>query len=270
MKYWVIKGNPRMNDWDSMLVPGARDEWHTGRFPKSVSIDDRLFCWESTPRLQIIGLAEIVNPNAGTDESNNHRLFEVRYLSTRVENPLSIAELRQIPVLETAAFLKSGPAATLFPLTDDQANVIHNLLCSRNQAIASLWGQNDVAQMLIGVPDTDLLSMAEGNKKLATHLTRERNRRLVEMKRHDSLITTGTLSCEACGFNFETYYGSLGAGFCEVHHRRPLSEESSAVQTTINDLAVLCSNCHRMIHRTNPIMLVEEFRETLKKTEGNR
>jgi hypothetical protein len=26
------------------------------------------------------------------------------------------------------------------------------------------------------------------------------------------------------------------------------------------DLAVLCANCHRMIHKTRPLMPVEEFR----------
>ncbi len=35
---------------------------------------------------------------------------------------------------------------------------------------------------------------------------------------------------------------------------------SERVSTTLSDLAVLCPNCHRAIHRTKPLMSVEEFR----------
>jgi predicted HNH restriction endonuclease len=33
----------------------------------------------------------------------------------------------------------------------------------------------------------------------------------------------------------------------------------------LDDLAIVCSNCHRMIHRTRPMMSVEEFRELLRR-----
>ena len=56
--------------------------------------------------------------------------------------------------------------------------------------------------------------------------------------------------CQACGFKFEKMYGDLGAGFIECHHLDPLSErEGQERLTTLEDLTVLCSNCHRMIHR---------------------
>jgi predicted HNH restriction endonuclease len=63
----------------------------------------------------------------------------------------------------------------------------------------------------------------------------------------------GRLFCEVpgCGFEFEMIYRDLGSGFAEVHHLRPLSELSQPVSTTLADLAVVCANCHRMIHRNN-------------------
>jgi 5-methylcytosine-specific restriction protein A len=30
-------------------------------------------------------------------------------------------------------------------------------------------------------------------------------------------------------------------------------------KTPLHDLAILCANCHRMIHRTHPMISVEEF-----------
>lgn len=102
----------------------------------------------------------------------------------------------------------------------------------------------------------------EGGADYRIHLQRERDRKLVEAKRRHVLSSGGRLECEACGFDFESRYGVLGRGFCEVHHRAPLSKRTSASKTRISDLAVLCSNCHRMIHRTKPLMSVEEFKET--------
>lgn len=61
----------------------------------------------------------------------------------------------------------------------------------------------------------------------------------------------GRLRCEVpgCGFDFARVYGALGAGFAEVHHLKPLSHLRRGQITTLNDLAIVCANCHRMIHR---------------------
>lgn len=52
-------------------------------------------------------------------------------------------------------------------------------------------------------------------------------------------------------FDFATQYPSrLGEGFIEVHHLSPLSTQDEPRKTTLDDLLVVCANCHRMIHRT--------------------
>jgi hypothetical protein len=58
------------------------------------------------------------------------------------------------------------------------------------------------------------------------------------------------LRCEVagCRFDFEAVYGAIGAGYAHVHHLRPLSEAEMPVKTTLADLAVVCANCHAMIH----------------------
>ena len=57
--------------------------------------------------------------------------------------------------------------------------------------------------------------------------------------------------CQVCDFDFELTYGKWGKEFAEVHHIKPLSELNGVKYETDprTDLAVLCSNCHRMIHR---------------------
>jgi 5-methylcytosine-specific restriction protein A len=74
------------------------------------------------------------------------------------------------------------------------------------------------------------------------------------------------LTCEACGFDFFKRYGERGGGYIECHHRIPLSE-SGPTQTRLKDLALVCSNCHRMIHRrTNDWLSLEELKALLAQT----
>jgi len=100
-------------------------------------------------------------------------------------------------------------------------------------------------------------AVEEGGVTLVTHLSRERDRGLAKRKREDVLKNFGKLECEACKFVFADTYGSLGENICEVHHRRPLAKGKRV--SGLSKLAILCSNCHRMIHRTSPMMIVEEF-----------
>ena len=92
----------------------------------------------------------------------------------------------------------------------------------------------------------------EGALSLEEHLVRERNAALAAAKRADVLRTTGRLVCETCSFDFAVSYGEIGNGFCEVHHTKPLGLRSGSETTSLQDLAILCSNCHSIIHRTDP------------------
>jgi 5-methylcytosine-specific restriction enzyme A len=72
--------------------------------------------------------------------------------------------------------------------------------------------------------------------------------------------------CQACAFEFRETYGPLGDGFIEAHHLRPLAslkEGTSGVYDVAKDFAVLCSNCHRMIHRTQDPSDLRGFRALL-------
>lgn len=105
--------------------------------------------------------------------------------------------------------------------------------------------------------DTD--SVVEGGILEVVHKRRERSRTLVDRKKSAVLRDTGCLQCEACGFDFQLVYGDLGQGFAECHHRSPLSEVAQSRVTRLNDLAIVCANCHRMLHRKTPWMTVEDL-----------
>lgn len=44
-------------------------------------------------------------------------------------------------------------------------------------------------------------------------------------------------------------------------HKIPLSKLTNVCQTKESDIAFVCSNCHRMIHRVSPEMSIEDFKE---------
>ena len=260
MRYWVLKGNPRSNDWDSMLVPGTSGKWHTGRPPKEWSVGDRLFCWESTPSLRIIGVAKLLQTNCGLDEEGD-LLFEVEYQTRRFVSMPGIAELRSVPILNTASFLKTGPATTVFPLSSDQASILSRLLVARNPELAWVLSDLGLSSTPVVAPELDIPEgTSEGARKWIAHFVRERNRTIVEEKKADAFRRNGMLACEVCTFDFAKHFGRLGEYFCEVHHRLPLGEADGPTETRIDYLSIVCSNCHRMLHRSSPAISIEELK----------
>lgn len=115
------------------------------------------------------------------------------------------------------------------------------------------------------LPDSDEEdhSTVEGRRILRTHLAVERDPKISQRKKELVLKQTGELSCEVCNFNFESTYGSIGHYFAEVHHVKPFSSSKTSRNTRITDLAIVCSNCHRMLHRGNPVLSLEELKARL-------
>jgi hypothetical protein len=107
----------------------------------------------------------------------------------------------------------------------------------------------------IGERDSDdqELSGFEGNLRMSFKVHRQRERRLRAAKLNEALAAGGgRLVCEVpgCEFDFLSVYGELGRSFAHVHHKRPLAESpTGGRKTTLDDLAVVCANCHAMIHR---------------------
>ena len=95
----------------------------------------------------------------------------------------------------------------------------------------------------------DEIEFDEGRILTRIHLDRERNATLVATKKRLVMTQTGRLECEACGFDFVKVYGDLGEGFAECHHTVPVATLNPGTNTRLTDLCVLCSNCHRMMHR---------------------
>ena len=115
---------------------------------------------------------------------------------------------------------------------------------------AQLFERADAEEDEVGLGEEDLRTLRE-------HKRIDRNRRLAQRAKQSQGYV-----CKACGFDFELKYGSIGRQFIEAHHLVPLAElkEQKLMLDPKKDFTVLCSNCHRMIHRTSFVHCVEEFR----------
>lgn len=72
--------------------------------------------------------------------------------------------------------------------------------------------------------------------------------------------------CQVCGFDFRKVYGEIGRNFIEAHHLIPLSSLPEGQPVSMNpktDFAVLCANCHRMVHRKKEPISIDDMRKTM-------
>ncbi|NOT08202.1 MAG: HNH endonuclease [Gemmatimonadales bacterium] len=115
------------------------------------------------------------------------------------------------------------------------------------------------------IPIGDEDEFPEGRLLTRLHFARERNRKAVKRKKAHVLGKTGKLACECCDFDFAATYGAFGAGFAECHHLVPISELNRNGITRLIDLSIVCANCHRMLHRTRPLMAPSRFRSDILK-----
>lgn len=131
---------------------------------------------------------------------------------------------------------------------------------STARAIRGLLGEGsspDPAE-ISGDPEED--EFPEGRLLFGEHRRRERSGSLV---RRAKLNAGGSPRCAVCRFDFATTYGDVGEGFIEAHHTRPVSELIAGEKTRLKDIALVCSNCHSMLHRRRPWLGPSELAQLL-------
>lgn len=124
----------------------------------------------------------------------------------------------------------------------------------------------DQRKIIIDRDYSDLI-IEEGFTKFSQIKTKARSRKLVNIaKEHYS--QNGKIFCSACNFNFEDFYGVMGKGYIEIHHLNPIFAIEGSIEQSIiealGNVAPVCANCHRMIHRKNDQLLsIASLRELI-------
>ncbi len=113
--------------------------------------------------------------------------------------------------------------------------------------------------------DIEITEAEEGRVLTRLHRTRERSRKLVEQRKAQALKDGKGIRCEGCDFEYSEKYGEHGRGFIEVHHTTPLHTLPEGSKTRLEDLALVCADCHRMIHAKARWLTIAELQDIVKK-----
>jgi hypothetical protein len=201
--------------------------------------------------------------------ANNHLIARPSELEIRGDLGLKVdvsARIRQLifsnkePVERLVALLRAHEtdASTLL----SAASAAHAALpvtfsIEGRSSIETSEVEDDIIEEYVG---------KEGKERIISHRLRERDPKLSKMAKKLFKSKYKTLFCELCGIDFAIAYPSLGADFIEAHHRTPLSKLNQEVETKPQDLMMVCSNCHRMIHKV-PDCNVEVVRAAIQDGE---
>jgi 5-methylcytosine-specific restriction protein A len=139
----------------------------------------------------------------------------------------------------------------------------------RDELVAALeqkWAEH-LAMVGGSVPDPAITNNTvvgiEGTKRLRTHEYKERDRKIVALKKQQAVSQFGELRCEVCGFVFKRVYGCIGQDYIECHHTVPLAQLCEGHRTTLDHLALVCANCHRMLHAGGGVRSVADLKALL-------
>lgn len=183
------------------------------------------------------------------------------YLKDIYSAVAEILEVHNQPLVRT---WKAVIRATLeINSSDSTLHRGEDIFCSVDGIGTGHWGLRNFDKGEIELTQEDD-EFSEGKVRLKQHLQRERNIKLIEAAKKRFIKKNGTLYCEICGFSFSDTYGELGKDFIEAHHTKPVSEMHEGETTKIEDVVMVCSNCHSMIHRKKPWLSTNQLKDILK------
>ena len=192
---------------------------------------------------------------AGTGTTTNY---------SRVIPPGAVAKLRFV-----SGSGSSIPAKFSAPGRLDHQTMrnVRELTPASARILDSYLGRTALGRTTDGEPDAsaDEATFPEGRKVFRQHQERERNQAIVRRAKALREKQDPDLRCDVCGFSFVQVYGTVGKGFVEAHHVLPLAELESITETRAEDLALVCANCHRMLHRRRPWLSKAELRDLVRR-----
>jgi predicted HNH restriction endonuclease len=99
----------------------------------------------------------------------------------------------------------------------------------------------------------------EGKLLTRIHVYKERDKAFAaRAKKFYRDKSGGKLCCEACGMDPLATYGPDGERCLEAHHRVPIEELQPDSITRVDEMAIVCASCHRIIHSKKPCLSVAD------------
>jgi 5-methylcytosine-specific restriction protein A len=255
---YLLTWNPNNWPWDNLEDQVAAtangdpvdDRWSCGN-TKRIRIGDRLFLLRQgvEPRgIMAAGWATSATyegPHWDEDRrAKGEKALHVDVRFDRILNP-DYDEVLELDKLQVGAL---GSVNWATPASGIQIR-------QGIEELERLWAEHVGVYQTI---ESGELGAIEGELRLALtrHRAREhwlRDLKIAEVKKAND----GRLPCSACRFDFFETYGEIGRDYAQVHHLKPLSDRTKPHLTRLADLAVVCANCHVMVHRKGEFSSLE-------------
>ena len=227
-------------DWQWFELAVAADILHVNGWQRTLRADD----------MEVIELSRFLR-------SQRPELGEAKRYRSANSVHRKLEDLRTVHPHYARKSTKGGrltaQVVEAFLLEPDRMHAVAQAIreAGRWNSESDLMSGDGYSSGLSAEDEMELVTAVEGRVRRRLALVRERDSRLRRSKIAQSRSLRGNIACETCGFDFEEVYGKLGAGFIHVHHVTPLFV-SGPVETDLNDLVLLCANCHQMVHRARP------------------
>ncbi len=219
---------------------------------KVVKKGDRLFiCATTEGELYVLGLLEAKKVVREHDRGLRESFGRYRALCRNVGGPFQIIPLGrrkwQLRFVNTDSD-RLDPNVKLAMqvrqhrfLSDESADILASLL---GEEVATIERER---------------RFLEGERRAANTVRAVRSAAL----RADAKNRWGT-RCYCCGFDFEEFYGDLGQGFAVIHHLDPLGGLNGRPrETSVDDVRIVCANCHYILHRQDPPLHVDDLKRRI-------
>ena len=256
MNYWLFQGNPDQFDVNGYLQKSDQIYWSVTvkKYQREISLGDIVFLWRAQGKKRtasgVVAKATVIeeckpksdlnNPtwlydelwNKGSSEKSDIKvgLRVESYRLQPVDNMITLGDFKADPVLRASRIVRVRVGSN-FPLSEDEA-----------QRIESLWGStyDNIEDGYTG---------KEGKILYKIHRYREREKSLRPKYIEQYLKSHEVMQCELCELEPTTIYQDLGGNLLEVHHMIPLHKLGDEAETRLDDLMLVCPNCHSALHK---------------------
>jgi hypothetical protein len=248
---WVFQGNPNKFPIEDYLSRYPElIYWRTPRYAAEIKAGDRAYIWRAGKHAGFIATGTVVEAPTASGVEHPEALGEDLWWSEKPDpdepnTGICLEEIRLTAGegLVPRAAVKENELLLSTTLIRMPNGTVFRLTNAENLEMGRLWGLGPALSAVNSIAAT------EGQKRLYSHYKRERSDWLKTKKLEADRKKNGKLSCELCGTEESSVYPpKLGSQIFEVRHLFPLSAASTPTRTTLEDLAVLCASCHRVVH----------------------
>ncbi len=148
--------------------------------------------------------------------------------------------------IATIPAFKPGVIRTLYEISEEDA---HRLLRAAGQKHLPISRRDRKSEER---------SFIEGEDRVSKSSVRNPQLRIAAKRKWG-------LSCSCCGFEFEKFYGSIAKDIAVVHHLELFSGNAKGRKSTVNDVRVICANCHYVLHLMKPPMKISSLKRLVSK-----